>query len=195
MVARFLLLSLHTSEQNLALNSLHLPWHDKVPEPGSKSVLWLCWGCQHPHHPAVGLVRTGWGCGAQPPLREISVAFAPHNRAAPRFRAWGVSPIITQLQRQASATSTPRTSAPQRVQNPCGGLSIPTAGVSQPHGGASAHPQVPAGPRALVGQEKWAARFLLSPWSRRDMLGNPITVRLRRRVDLGFIAVSVLNRE
>lgn len=56
-----------------------------------------------------------------------------------------------------------------------GGLYTPMAGVSQPPG--------------------VAARFLLSPWSRRDMLGNPITVRLRRRVDLGFIAVSVLNRE
>lgn len=152
-MARFLLLSLHTSEQNLALNPLHLPWHHKVPEPGSNTVLWLCWGChqhaqphQYPHHPTVGLVRTGWGCGAEPPLGEISVAFAPHNRAAPRLGAWGVSPVITQLWRQDTATSTPGTSAPQRVQNPCGGLSIPTAGVSQPHGSASAHPQVPAGP-------------------------------------------------
>lgn len=39
------------------------------------------------------------------------------------------------------------------------------------------------------------ARFLPSPWSRRDRLGNPIMVRLRRRVDFGFMAVSVLNRE
>lgn len=53
---------------------------------------------------------------------------------------------------------------------------------------------VPALPRHRRGT-KVAARFLLSPWSRRDRLGNPIMVRLRRRVDLGFIAVSVLNRE
>lgn len=46
-------------------------------------------------------------------------------------------------------------------------------------------------------QEKGSggSAVLGSPWSRWEKLENPIMVRLRLRVDLGFTAVSVLNNE
>lgn len=137
------------------------------------------------------------------------MAVSPRKCAGPQLGVKGLLPMPRQPQGQPGVTSVPGTSEPQEGAEPVRWPLCPQVRVvpgepvcvwagCQPPGRlcplSRQLRRVPALHRRRRGMEL-AARFLPSPWSRRDRLGNPIMVRLRRRVDLGFIAVSVLNRE
>lgn len=136
-----------------------------------------------PWHPATGPAHGEGGHGEllEPRLGNSCLRTLTQDE--------GAIPDAMPATGQPSVTSVPSTSGGHRVSvvPACpDGQGVPGSpsvlGLVASSGGASPAQVMPA-------------RFLPSPWSRRDRLGNPIMVRLRRRVDFGFIAVSVLNRE
>lgn len=171
----------------------HMAWLARQPQqrPGQ-----VC--APQPWQPETRSAHGEMGTGSPPCWSRGWVTPASESR----LRTKGLS--LTPCQSQASPVS-PVSPAPQclgRVQSQCGACTSPWSGCPREPvcAWAGCQPRDSCATiRAALGVASPArvqpARFLPSPWSRRDRLGNPIMVRLRRRVDFGFIAVSVLNRE